>query len=140
MALFRERQVFTAVSKPEAEWSDNEREIMEEIRTALPLMKKRHFPSAWKAVLGYGCLWELMQVSENPDYFASGLPRQSAQHTLKLVSQSMWDFRSFCREYRKKPEKFTGKPSIPGYKRKGGNTTAVVTNQDCTIKTGTDGM
>lgn len=32
----RQRQVMTAVSKNEADWTDNEREIMTEIRNALP--------------------------------------------------------------------------------------------------------
>ena len=37
---FRQRQVITAVSKDEADRTDNERRVMDEIRAAIPCMKK----------------------------------------------------------------------------------------------------
>lgn len=71
-ALFRERQVFTAVSKPENEWTANEREVMEEIRHVLPLMKqKRQLPAKGRSVLGSGYLYDVLFLTGNPDYFAT---------------------------------------------------------------------
>lgn len=39
-ARFRQRQVLSAVSKEEADWTANEREVMEEIRKTVPLIKR----------------------------------------------------------------------------------------------------
>lgn len=39
-ARFRQRQVLSAVSKEEADWTTNEREVMEEIRKTVPLIKR----------------------------------------------------------------------------------------------------
>lgn len=139
-ALFRERQVFTAVSKPENEWTANEREVMEEIRHVLPLMKqKRQLPAKGRSVLGSGYLYDVLFLTGNPDYFATGLPRQSAQYIVKQAAMDMFSFLKACRAYAQDPSGFTGKPKLPGYKRKGGCCTAVITNQDCRIKTGADG-
>ena len=43
-ARFRQRQVLSAVSKEEADWTTNEREVMKEIRKTVPLMKKASMP------------------------------------------------------------------------------------------------
>lgn len=133
---FRQRQVLTAVSKPENEWSDNEREVMEELRYAIPLMTKHYeMPSVKKYSLPYDLLDSLLKITENPDYRAEGLPCQSAQQVIKKAVRDMKSFFSACREYAKNPSSFTGKPELPGYKKKGGHTAVPVTNQDCVIKT-----
>ena len=58
---FRQRQVITAVSKNEADRTDNERGVMDEIRAAIPHMKKpKQMPSAKKKhFLSYTMLDEI---------------------------------------------------------------------------------
>lgn len=134
-ARFRQRQVLSAVSKEEADWTTNEREVMEEIRKTVPLIKKASMPTKGKHFLGYMFLEGILRVNHNPDFYAEGLPRQTAQHVLKVAVKDMKGFYKAIKEYNKNPDRFTGEPKLPGYKRKGGHSTALVTNQDCTIKT-----
>lgn len=47
-ARFRQRQVLSAVSKEEADWTANEREVMEEIRKTVPLREKASMPTKGK--------------------------------------------------------------------------------------------
>lgn len=131
---FRQRQVITAVSKDEADRTDNERRVMDEIRAAIPCMKKpKQMPSAKKHFLSYTMLDEILKYTDNPDYYAEGLPRQSAQGIIKQCVSDMKAFYRSVREYRQNPGSFTGKPELPGYKKKGGRCTAFITNQDCTV-------
>ncbi len=139
-ALFRERQAMTAVDKPEAEWTDNERQVMNELHDAKRLRGgKWKLPEKGKAALSSGCLDDVMKACSNPDYYAEGLPRQSAQHVLKQVAADMFSFLKACAAFKEKPSAFTGKPELPHYKRKGGHATVYVSNQDCQIKVGPDG-
>lgn len=134
-ARFRQRQVLTAVSKQEADWTENERTVMEEIRRTIPQMKNAvEMPSGKKHFLGYRLLDAIMKYTGNPDYYAEGLPRQTAQNVLKQAVKDMKGFYASCREYHKNPDSFTGKPVLPGYRKKGGHTTALVSNQDCKLK------
>ena len=84
-ARFRQRQVLSAVSKEEADWTANEREVMEEIRKTVPLIKKASMPTKGKHFLGYMFLEGILRVNHNPDFYAEGLPRQTAQHVLKTT-------------------------------------------------------
>lgn len=131
---FCQRQVLTAVSKAETDWTDNEREVMEEIRAAIQHMKKpKEMPTAGKYFLSYSMLEDTLKHTHNLDYYADGLPRQSAQGIIKQAVKDMKGFYQAVREYKKRPESFTGKPELPGYKRKGGCCTAIITNQDCKL-------
>ena len=131
---FRQRQVITAVSKDEADWSANERRVMDEIRDVLPYMKKDpKMPSGKDHFLGYTLMDAILKHTCNPDYYAEGLPRQSAQGIIKQCVSDMKAFYRAVREYSKCPDSFTGKPELPGYKRKGGRCTAFITNQDCKV-------
>lgn len=139
-ALFRERQVMTAVSKPEDAWTENERTVMDEVRdTQFLLASDWQLPCEGKSVLFYNCLDDIMKTTGNPDYFAKGLPRQSAQHVLKQTVRDMVSFYQACRVFKENPSAFTGRPQLPKYKKKGGHTTVHITNQDCTLKEGPDG-
>lgn len=139
-ALFRVRQVLTFVEKPEEQWTINEREIHDEIVAALPLMgPKFKMPTKGKAFLSYAFLDALLRVSLNSDYFASGLPRQTAQQILKEVVSNMKSFYASCRNYKKNPFAFTGRPKIPGYGKSGGMRKVIFTNQDCVLYPCADG-
>ena len=133
---FRQRQVLTSVSKPESDWSDNEREVMDELAFAIPLMpKKVEMPTKGKSFLSYWTLEKLMRFTQNPDFFVEGLPKQTAQHVIKSSVSDMKAYFKALKEYKKNPAAFTGKPELPGYKRKGGHTTALFTSQDCILRT-----
>ena len=54
---FRQRQAMTAVSKNDADWTDHEREIMVEIKNALPTMgKKYNMPTAGKLFVTFSAI------------------------------------------------------------------------------------
>ena len=133
-ALFRTRQVLTFVGKPFEKLTANELEVYNEIAFALPLMGDKYkMPKKGKQFLNYNFLDSLLKVTQNPDYMAQGLPKQTAQHVLKEVVKNMKGFYAAIRAYNKDSSAFTGRPKLPGYGSKGGNHTAVFTNQDCVI-------
>lgn len=135
-ARFRQRQVMTAVSKPEEAWTQNERDVMDEIAgTIREMAKPAPMPEAGSHFLSYRLLDAVMKHTGNPDYYAEGLPRQTAQLILKKATKDMKAFYASCRAYKESPSSFTGKPKLPGYKRKGGHATADISNQDCVIRT-----
>lgn len=139
-ALYRVRQVLTGVSKEDSALTKNEKDVLDEIRNALPSMGKGYnMPTAGKSFLSYKFLDKLMKTTNNPDYYNKKLPRQSAQHTLKLVVRTMKGFYAGLRAYNADPSKFTGKPQLPHYHKKGGCCTAIITNQDCPIRKGDNG-
>ena len=129
---FRQRQVMTAVSKNEADWTDNEREIMTEIRNALPKMgEKYNMPTAAKFFLSYRFLDALLKATKNPDYRADGLSIHIAQHTIKKCVADMKGYFAALKQYNAEPDKFTGKPNLPGYRTKGGLSSFDLSNEVC---------
>lgn len=135
--LFRMRQVLTFVDKPQTQWTSNEKEIHDEIESTLSIMnrcaEKYKMPSSGKTFLNYGFMDALMKTTNNPDYFCKQLPRQSAQQIIKEVVSSMKSFYTALRSYNAEPDKFTGRPKLPGYSKSGGNHSVVLTNQDCVV-------
>ena len=132
---FRQRQVLTAVMKDSSEWTENESAIMDEITNAIPEMGSSYkIPTAKKSFLSYSFLDKLLKITKNPDYYAEGMPRQSAQQTIKACVSDMENFYKAVSSYKVNPGSFTGKPVLPGYSRKGARHTATLTNQDCVIR------
>ena len=64
----------------------------------------------------YNKLQKMMQDSKNPDYEA--LPRKISQHVLKQVDKNWKSFFESIKDWKKFPEKYTGRPSLPDYKDK----------------------
>nr|MDA8143095.1 transposase [Thermoplasmatales archaeon] len=64
------------------------------------------------------------------------LPAQTAQWTIRKVKQAWNSFFGSIREYRKHPEKFSGRPKPPGYKEKNGEFLLIFTNQQCSMENG----
>lgn len=56
------------------------------------------------------------QVKQSADYQA--LPRKVSQQVLKVLDQNWQAFFAANEAYKKKPEKFTGRPKLPKYKHK----------------------
>lgn len=132
---FRQRQLITAVKKAPADRTENERSVITEIMDTLPLMSKPYpVPSEKRYTYGYGFYDSLLKLTENPDYLAEGLPRQTAQQSIKKCVRDVKGFFSSVKAYKKDKTGFTGVPQFPGYHRKGGHATAVITNQDAVLR------
>lgn len=139
-ALFRIRQVISSLPKEPSTLSANEKKVWAEIEDALPYMRHADSrPEPGKSRISYSFLNELMYVTRNPDYFAEGLPRQTAQQTLRGVVHDTDSYYRAIREYSFNPSRFSGKPRLPRYRKKDGKCTAIITNQDCRLVQQTDG-
>jgi putative transposase len=64
--------------------------------------------------LNYNTMDKLMQKHEA----YRGLPTKVAQEVVKQVHEAWISFFEACKEYREHPEKFFGRPRLPGYKEK----------------------
>jgi putative transposase len=97
--------------------------------------KNRHrpflLPSQESPFLSYPFLDALFKVMEQADYRA--LPAQSSQGIMKAAVSNWTAFFASLKDYRKHPEKYNGKPRIPGYARSKVKE-VVFSNQDCIIK------
>lgn len=127
--LFRCRQLITASKKEQKDLTENEKKVIKEFSTAFPDMKYS---------FGYASLDRVMRANHNPDFFAEGLSKQTAQHVLKQVARDVKGFFASLNAYKQNPSIFMGKPNIPGYHRKGGLSTITFTNQDCVLYSGDD--
>lgn len=130
-ACFRQKQVITAVKKCQGELTQDERFVLEEIRSVIALLdsEKYRMVDATHYILSYQFLEKIFSLTQNPDYFAKGLPRQTAQ---QVIRQCVDDFSSFFKNlkaYRQDPSKFRGIPQPPGYHEKDGHSLAAFTNQ-----------
>lgn len=133
---FRQRQILTAYQKDQGDWTDNERSVIDEFCSALDQPGISGVPLC----PSFRTMDAVLKYHKNPDYYAEGLPRQSAQHILKQTVNDMNNYFAALRSWKEHPELFTGKPELPGYKKKGGHTAVSITNQDCTIKTDQNGV
>lgn len=122
---FRQRQLLTASRKEEGEWTGNEKEVIQEFRGYLG--EEAVIPSS----PGYKTIYNVLYATGNPDYFAKGLPKQSAQGVIQKCVQDMDSYFALMKRYQAGAG---DRPSLPGYKRKGGHTSVYVSNQDCTIR------
>ena len=136
--LFRERQMITSAKKDVKEWTDNEKEIRDEVETTIQYLgNTRRIPKS--GVLSYNFMEKLLRATHNPDFFAEGLPKQTAQWIVMQVCTDISSFYKAMKQYAATPEVFTGKPELPGYKRKGGACSFRITNQDCVIRQNDEG-
>lgn len=128
--LFRCRQLITASKKEQKDLTENEKEVIKEFSSAFPDKEKYSF--------GYASLDRVMRANQNPDFFAEGLSKQTAQHVLKQVARDVKGFFASLNAYKQNPSAFMGKPNIPGYHKKGGLSTITFTNQDCVVYSNDD--
>ncbi|WP_020616893.1 RNA-guided endonuclease InsQ/TnpB family protein [Paenibacillus daejeonensis] len=142
MANFYLRQVFTAKGQ-QTGGQPLQQLVMATLSAHLDAMNERRrasnrsrpfvLPTPEQPFLSYAFLDALFKVMEQPDY--RSLAAQSSQGILKLVFQNWASFFASMKDYRKHPEKYTGKPNLPGYAR-GQVKDVVFSNQDCVIKKG----
>ncbi|WP_214628263.1 RNA-guided endonuclease InsQ/TnpB family protein [Paenibacillus agaridevorans] len=134
------RQVFTSYGRNES-LQPLQQQVMDTLETHIDAMNARRSeknrsrpferPSPEKPFVSYPFLDALFKVMEQPDYRA--LPAQSSQGIMKVVFQNWAGFFASMKEYRQLPEKYAGKPNVPGYARSLVKE-VVFSNQDCVIK------
>ena len=84
--------------------------------------------------LTYGQLDYVLKCTGDPSYRA--LPAQANQQILKRLVRDYRSFFEALKVWKQRPELFTGRPGLPGYRKKGSPVTAVLTNQICRITDG----
>ena len=73
------------------------------------------------------------QPSTNNDY--KSMPTaQSAQQTLRLLDKNWVSFKESRKDYQENPDKYTGRPKMPGYLPKNGEYVLTLTNQNCKLR------
>ena len=86
-------------------------------------------------IISYSTMDKILR-RDYPDAYR-GLPAQTSQQILRLVEKNWKSFFKAIAAFKKAPEKFTGRPKMPGYKDKGkGLNVIIFTNQQCKIKNG----
>ena len=125
-ALFRMRQNYTSLDYDTH--TDNQRLVYDEMMLVMERYPNYHAGS----VMSYAFLDKLMRVTDNPDYFAEGLPRQTANQILKSVCEEFRSFTSLLERYRKHKSEGAVRPRMPRYTR-GEVCTFRFTNQDAVI-------
>lgn len=84
--------------------------------------------------LTYELLEGVFKVTDNPDYRL--LPAHTNQWVMKQVFSNWKSYYKSLEDYIKDPDKYKGKPRIPGYANKNGRKPLMFTNQTCVIKEG----
>lgn len=64
------------------------------------------------------------------------LPIQTAQQLLLLLDRNWKSFFKAIKDWVKHPEKYLGRPKLPRYKKKDGESIVIFTNQQCKLKDG----
>ena len=82
--------------------------------------------------LTYNQLDYIFKESKNVDYY--NLPAHINQQVMKMVLRDYKSYFESLKEYKQNPIKFLGQPKLPRYKKSGGLTTTILTNQVCVIK------
>lgn len=127
-ALFRIRNIFTGYRKDHR--TENESGVFAEVQ----LLQIAYPGKTVRRVITYYQLEKLFRVTENQDFFA-GLPMQTAQAVVKSAVTDFKNWLASLKEYNKRPEKFLGKPKMPGYK-KSDLCTFAFSNQDVVLPAG----
>ena len=132
---FRQRQVYTSVRKTPEQITKSEQEVRDEISVMLSQTDDQFTaPTSENPYMSYEFLDKLLRITDNPDFFADGLPKQTAQQVIKNCVRDMTSYRKALREWKKNPAKFTAKPELPGYAKKKGRVTCTITNQDAILR------
>ena len=118
------RQVFTAFGQNQP-LQPLQQQVMDTLQTHIDAMNERlseknrsrpfQLPSQESPFVNYRFLDALFKVMEQVDYRT--LPTQSSQGVMQVVFQNWKSFFASIKDYRNHPEKYSGKPRIPGYAR-----------------------
>ena len=124
------RQYVTAVDRLEEGLPlyENQKEAYELIRM-VTAGSECEPKSRW---LTYKQLDFILKKTHDPDYY--GIPSQANQQILLRLFKNYKSFFKSLEKYKAEPKQFTGRPGLPGYYKKGTESTAVLTYQVCEIQ------
>jgi putative transposase len=146
------RQVFTGLKKETKDFFDNEKEAISYINEAIAPLNEQRYKAYVKReskkpsgkeffefkplksgdFMNYEMLEGVFKTMKQVDYYE--LPGQLNQNIMKLVFRDWKSFFKSIKDYKENPLKYTGRPSIPKYKKKSSKMTVTLTNQICTLK------
>ena len=89
-----------------------------------------------KKYLNYNEIEKIVKMKDSNFDYRNMPTAQSAQQTLKLLDKNWQSFFASVKEYKKNPDKYTGRPKLPKYLKKNGRNILVLTNQNCKLKDG----
>ena len=89
-----------------------------------------------KKYLNYNEIEKIVKIKDGDFDYRNMPTAQSAQQTLKLLDKNWQSFFASVKEYKKNPDKYTGRPKLPKYLKKNGKNILVLTNQNCKLKDG----
>ena len=92
--------------------------MQEEVRKEVVLTCEKTGRRMPGKVISYYFMDKLMRATENPDFF-SGLPMQTAQAIVKDAVQDFKTWLKSLKDWKKDPDKYTGKPGMPKYCKSG---------------------
>ena len=118
--IFVIRQLFSSKFKDYKNLSKNEQEVIDNFKLLDVDVSKFWIPT-------YETFDKYFKITKNVDYY-NKLPMQSTQQLIKEALESFDAYLNALKEYKACPEKFTGRPKMPGYIKT--MTTITITNQD----------
>ena len=124
------RQVFSGAPKPPEKRQLNEIYVIDTINSTVS--GRFSHVSDNNPYVNYYVLDHVFKTTWNIDYYS--LPSHTNQHIMKEVFEAWKAFFRCNKDYSKYPEKYKGKPRLPGYAKKGGYKTITFSNQTCIIK------
>ena len=124
-ALFYSRNVFTGCNKLKdgRPLFDNETDAISYVNDNLSLCLNKSGEGIYQRVdenhmyISYNHLQKLLYKTNNEVYFENSLPPQTRNKLIDLACKNMKSFFSAIKEYTRTPEKFNGRPKLPGYKK-----------------------
>ena len=142
---FRQRNLATGLQKKPENRHPLENRVIEEMKLGVTYYNEhaqsdkngspKHMTELTATEWYAGCalINAMMMATNNPDYYADVITVQTAQATLKRLDESWHASIDQLKDYAVNPGKYSGKPSLAGYRKKGGLATVVQNNQDAVI-------
>ena len=142
---FRQRNLATGLQKKPEDRHELENQVIEEMKLGVAYYNKHARPdndgnpkhmteltsTEWYA--SCALINAMMMATKNPDYYADAITVQTAQATLKQLDESWHASIDQLKDYAANPGKYSGRPGLAGYRKKGGLATVVQNNQDAVI-------
>ena len=126
------RQVFTGIPKDPSARHKNESDVINTVNACVQHHPKFDQITPENPSVTYGMLDYVFKNTKNVDYYA--LPSHTNQHSMMEVFEAWKAYHISIQEYQHNPEKYTGRPGLPNYTKKGSRKTITFTNQTCVIK------
>jgi putative transposase len=122
------RQVFILAKKDENTWSDENKELMFNIKNSIDVYNERlnkksesvrkEYPSQEKPYIGWQFIDWMIKNEKREDNPYRQLPSATSQQILKLLDQNWQSFFASIKDWKACPNKYKGMPKLPKYKHK----------------------